>query len=219
MMFRSEQMLNTITLTRPFTAAAAICAGIALSLAPARADDAAEAFVQTVLDDAEPLLDIADTDQDAFFKGIEELVDKYVDMRRVSLFTLGQYARQISDEQKAAYLPLFDQYATQIYQNTLADYAGQKLEVVQSVDRSDRDIIVNSKISDPAPGDPLTDTIFHWRIYRNRDGELSIVDAGADNVWLAIEQRSQFTSVIANNGGGEQGMEALLAQLREQVGE
>ena len=194
-------------------------AAFTLAMTPARADDAAEAFVQQVLDEAEPLLDIADTDQQAFFDGIEALVDKYVDMRRVSLFALGQYARQISDAQKEEYLVLFDQYATQIYQNTLADYAGQKLEVVQSVDRSDRDIIVNSKIVDPAPGDPLTDTIFHWRIYRDRQGELSIVDAGADNVWLAIEQRSQFTSVIANNGGGEQGMEALLAQLREQVGE
>ncbi len=36
---------------------------------------------------------------------------------------------------------------------------------------------------------------------------------------VAIEQRSQFTSVIANNGGGAKGIDALLAQLREQVGE
>ena len=47
---------------------------------------------------------------------------------------------------------------------------------------------------------------------------MTVVDAGADNIWLAIEQRSQFTSIIANNGGGAKGIDALLEQLREQVG-
>jgi len=193
------------------------CFGVVLTAAPARADDAAEIYVQDILDEAEPILDRATEDE--IFEGVAELVEKYVDMRRISRFVLGQYARQITDEQKEEYTPLFRKYATQVYQNTLSNYAGQKLEVVQSVDRSDRDIIVNTKIVDPEPGDGFANTVFHWRVYRNREGEMSVVDAGADNVWLAIEQRSQFTSVIANNGGSEKGIDALIAQLREQVGE
>lgn len=197
----------------------ALMAGVfAIAAAPARADQAAETYVQGILDEAEPTLKIADTDKDAFYSGIADLVDKYVDMRRVSRFVLGQYARQMSDQQKQEYDPLFQKYATKVYQTTLEDYAGQKLAVTGSVDRSERDIIVTSQIVDPAPGDPLADTVFQWRVYRDRDGKMTVVDAGADNVWLAIEQRSQFTSVIANNGGGEKGINALLAQLREQTG-
>lgn len=200
-----------------FKITAAIFTALALTIAPAAADEAAEEFIQSVLNEAEPIL--GENDETALFDGLAALVDKYVNMRRVGLFTLGQYARQMSEAQKEEYFPLFKQYATLVYQNSLSNYSGQKLAVTGSVDRSERDIIVNSKIIDARPGDSFADLVVHWRVYRNRDGEMSVVDAGADNVWLAIEQRSQFTSVIANNGGGAQGIDALIAELREQVGE
>lgn len=180
------------------------------------ADEESEAFVQGILDEAAPHL--AASNEAEMFDGIAALVDQYVDMRRVSRFVLGQYARKLTDEQKDAYDPLFRKYATQIYQNVLSEYAGETLKVSGSVDRSEHDIIVNSKIVDPAPGSNLGDIVVHWRVYRNRDGELAIVDAGAENVWLALEQRSAFTSVIANNGGPPVGVDALIADLREKTG-
>lgn len=195
----------------------AIAAGVAMLglMAPAAADDEAELFVQGILDEAEPHL--AAPTQEERFAGIAELVDQYVDMRRVSRFVLGQYARKLTDDQKAAYDPLFRKYATQVYQNVLSEYAGETLKVTGSVDRSERDIIVNSKIANAAPGSNFADIVVHWRVYRNRDGKLAIVDAGADNVWLALEQRSAFTSVIANNGGPPAGVDALIADLREKT--
>lgn len=191
-------------------------AALALST-PAMADDAAEKFVSDILAEAEPAL--TSNDRDEIFEAIQKLADEYVDMRRVGLFTAGQYARQMSDEQRTEYLRLFRIYATLVYQKSLSEYTGQRLEVIGSVDRSERDIIVNSQIADASAGSGAADLLVHWRVYRDSEGEMSIVDAGANNVWLAIEQRSQFTSVIANNGGGSKGIDALIAQLREQVGE
>ena len=181
----------------------------------AHADEVAEAYVQSILDEAAPALESESRSE--MLDGIAALVDKHVDMRRVGRFTLGQYARQMSDEQRAVYYPLFQDYATLVYQKTLSEYSGQKLAVTGSVARSERDIIVNSRIADAQPGDQFADVTIHWRVYRNRDGDMTVVDAGANNVWLAIEQRSQFTSVIANNGGGARGIDALIAQLRDQV--
>lgn len=181
----------------------------------AHADEAAEAYVQSILDEAAPALESGNRAE--MLDGIAAMVDKHVDMRRVGRFTLGQYARQMSDEQRAVYYPLFQDYATLVYQKTLSEYSGQKLAVTGSVARSERDIIVNSRIADAQPGDQFADVTIHWRVYRNRDGAMTVVDAGANNVWLAIEQRSQFTSVIANNGGGARGIDALIAQLRDQV--
>ena len=186
-----------------------------ITISPAAADEAAEVFVQSILDEAEPYLN-APTDQERL-DGIASLVDKYVDMRRVSLFVLGQYARKLTDEQRAEYLPLFKDYATVVYQNVLGEYSGQTLAVSGSIDRSERDIIVNSKIVNPAPGSGFENVTVHWRIYRDRDGNMSAVDAGADNLWLALEQRSSFTSVISNNGGPPAGVDALIAQLKEQT--
>lgn len=197
---------------------AASCAGamaFALAAQPAAADQAAEAYVQSILDEAAPIL--AGADHQEMLDGVETLVGKHVDMRRIGRFVLGQYARQMTEAQEAEYFPLFRRYATLIYQNTLTDYAGERIVVTGSVDRSERDIIVNSKMANPEPGSPFANAVIHWRVYRDRDGAMTVVDAGADNVWLAIEQRSQFSSIIANNGGGEKGMDALIAELKKRV--
>ncbi|MEO1252214.1 MAG: ABC transporter substrate-binding protein [Pseudomonadota bacterium] len=193
--------------------AAGLIALVATS--PARADAAAEAFVAQILEEAEPYLN-APSEQEVF-DGIGNLVDEYVDMRRVGRFVLGQFARRVTPEQMAAYQPLFEKYATEIYQNVLSEYSGQTLQVVGSVDRSERDIIVNTKIVNAAPGSGLEDVTVHWRIYRSRDGEQSLFDAGADGVWLALEQRSTFVSIISNNGGPPAGVDALIAELRKKT--
>ena len=185
-------------------------------VSPAFADEAAEAYVAEMLIEANGVFE-ADTEAERF-EGIAKMVDSYVDMRRVGLFVLGPYARRMSPEQKEEYLPLFKKFATQIYQGALSQYSGQKLEVTESIDRSERDIIVNSKIADAKPGDQFADATVHWRIYR-RNGKMAIVDAGAEGIWLAIEQQSQFKSIISNNGGGSRGIDALIADLKSRVGE
>ena len=199
-------------------ALAAMAAAMAAALSPAFADQAAEDFVAEILVEANAVF--AATDEQTREAGVERLVDKYVDMDRVARFALGQYARVASDEQMAVYTPLFRKYATNIYQSTLDEYAGQQLAVVDSVDRSPKDIIVNTRVVGAKSGDPYADLVVHWRIYRKApDAEQKVIDAGAQGVWLAIEQQSQFKSVIANNGGGARGIDALIAGLQSQFGE
>jgi len=198
-----------------FRLAAAGAAAISFAAQPAAADQSAEDYMQSILDEAEPVLSAPD--RQTMLDGIDDLVEKHVDMRRVGRFVLGHYARQMTDAQAEEYYPLFRRYAKMIYRNTLSDYAGEQIVVTGSVDRSERDIIVNSRLANPEPGSAYANTVIQWRVYRSRDGEMSVVDAGADNVWLAIEQRSQFTSIIANNGGGEKGVDALIAEIKTRL--
>lgn len=207
--------MKSLQRLRRMTAAGA--AAMLASLSPAFADKAAEDFVAGILVDANKVF--ANSDEMARDAGVEALVEKYVDMDRVARFALGQYARVASEAQMAEYLPLFRKYATTVYQATLEPYSGEALEVTGSVDRSARDIIVNSKVVGAGPGSEYADLVVHWRIYRGADGDQSVVDAGASGVWLAIEQQSTFKSVIANNGGGTAGIDALIADLKAKVAE
>lgn len=196
--------------------AAAFGTAAAAIIAPAHADQAAETFVAGVLNEANAIFENADVaSRNA---GVETLVDKYVDMERVAKFALGQYARQATPEQMAVYVPLFRRYATDVYQSTLETYSGQKLAVTDSIDRNERDIIVNSKVVGAKPGDQYANLVVSWRVYRKPDGGQKIVDAGAEGVWLAIEQQSTFKSIIANNGGGAKGIDALIADLKTKTG-
>ena len=205
--------VNPPQLNRRAFIATTTAAAIAPSIA--RADTASETYVAGILAKANAL---ANDDEATRLAGIEALVDEYVDMKRVSRFVLGQYARAMTDAQKSVYRPLFRRFATNIYQNVLAGYAGETLSVTNSVDRSARDSIVNSKVDGGGANGRYANLVVHWRVYRSREGALSVVDAGADGVWLAIEQQSQFKSVIANNGGGERGIDALIESLEEQIG-
>ena len=185
--------------------------------AAAKTATPAEAFVAQVLSEANPVFARkAEADRRA---GIDALVGKYVDLDRTGMFVLGQYAKAMTPAQKAEYTPLFRRYASRIYQNTLANYRGEKLEVTGSVQRSERDTIVNSRVVNPSSGSQYARSVIMWRVYAAPDGTLKIFDAGADNVWLAIEQQSQFKSVIANNGGGARGVDALIADLKRRLAE
>lgn len=204
-----------MTITR---LAAAVFFAASLLSAPAYADEAAEKFVQKVLDEAQPYLDMED--EQAQLDGIATLVDTYVDMRLISRFVLGKYARAVSQDypdRYDIYYPLFEEYARSIYQEALTKYSGERLAVTGSVDRTERDIFVKSKIVNAKPGDEYANTVVEWRVRVGTDGEMSIVDAGADGILLAVEQQSTFTSIIADNGGLPAGLDALIEDLREKV--
>ncbi len=192
-------------------------AGLAASLpTQALADKAAEEWLAGILAGADDVFNAAD--ESARLAAVEELVAQFVDMNKVARFVLGQYARVISKEQWALFRPLFKRYATLVYQKTLKDYSGERLAVKNSIDRTPRDIIVNTGIANAAPGQRFATVTVHWRLYRDKNGAFSVVDAGAEGVWLAIEQQSQFKAVIANNGGGSRGIDALIADLQAKVG-
>ncbi len=174
----------------------------------------AESFMAAVLSEANEALKLED--REAQREAIDRLVDRHVDMRRTGRFTLGQYARQMTQDQAARFYPLFDSYATLIYQDILSEYSDEALTVTGAIQRSPRDTIVKSKVVGARPGSQYGDTIVYWRLFKEPGG-FKVVDAGANNLWLGIEQRSQFTSVIANNGGGQAGIDALLDQMEKRV--
>lgn len=211
----AQKMFDRMTRRTAISFLAAAGATMLVS-APAHADQAAEAYISGILDEANVVFN-AQTEAERF-AGIDALVDEYVDMKKVARFTLGQYARVITEEQMAEYEPLFAQYAKLVYRKTLSEYSGQKLAVTGSVDRSDKDFIVNTEVVGAGPGDQFDGVTVHWRVYKSNDGSLSVIDAGAEGLWLAIEQQSQFKSVIANNGGGKIGIDALIRDLRSKVG-
>ncbi|MEL6363627.1 MAG: ABC transporter substrate-binding protein [Pseudomonadota bacterium] len=188
----------------------------AAAFAPASAQEdfsaEAEAYVQAALDEVIGALSIGDEAEKR--KRLRELVEKYIDTQRVALSTLGNYRRQATREQLREFIPLFKDYAIGQYEEQIVNYSGERFAVTGSIVRSSRVVIVNSEVS----GGEYDGTIVQWSVYK-RDGELSVIDIGAENIWLGVEQRSQFTSFIADNGGAPAGIDKLIEDLRKRVAE
>ena len=128
----------------------------------------------------------------------------------IGQFVLGRYWRNATAEEQKEYLELFEKLIVVTYVDRFSRYSGERLKVTRSVwDKESGDTIVYSEISRPA-GDPIE---VGWRV-RKYGSSMKIVDVLVEGVSMGQTQRSDFSSVIRNNGGS---LSALLDEMRRRV--
>ncbi|MBL8667303.1 MAG: ABC transporter substrate-binding protein [Rhodospirillales bacterium] len=138
------------------------------------------------------------------------LLNDYFAVQAIAQFVLGRYWRTASAEERAEYLRLFEQLIVVTYVDRFSRYSGERLRVINAVaDADSGDVTVNSEITRPA-GAPVQ---VGWRI-RRMPPSLKIIDVVVEGVSMGQTQRSDFASVIRNNGGT---MTALLDEMRRRV--
>ncbi|HVZ27087.1 MAG TPA: ABC transporter substrate-binding protein [Rhizomicrobium sp.] len=137
------------------------------------------------------------------------------DMKRIADFTLGQYRRGASPETIAAFEAAFQNYAVAVYQSYFAKYAGQTLKVTGSQQRAADDFIVQTALIDPRDrsGQPPLEVDFR---VRTDTGKPIVTDFSVSGIYLALEERDQFTSFLGQNGGNIQTLITHLNDLAKQ---
>lgn len=171
----------------------------------------AEAFIQSISDTTYDVLNNDEITLEERKAGFRSIVISSMDFNRIGLFTLANYRRRVDQAELAEFLDAFDDYAIGIYEARLGDYAGEKIKVVGSLIRkkSDKgnDIIVESSISFVDGSNPLP---VNWRVIE-KDGVYQVIDIQVIGVWMALEQRAQFTSIMSRHNGD---IESLINHLR-----
>lgn len=138
-----------------------------------------------------------------------ELLRQDFDVPGIARFVLGRYWNIATEEQRAEFVRLFEDYIALTYSTRLAEYTGETFKVTGS--RPDGGgAIVSSQILRPAGAPPVK---VDWRL-TGRDGNYKISDVSVDGISMAVTQRSEFASVIQHNGGQVQG---LITMLRERT--
>ena len=138
-----------------------------------------------------------------------QLLREDFDVPGIARFVLGRYWNIATEQQRAEFVKLFEDYIALAYSARLAEYTGETFKVVGS--RPDADgAIVTSQILRPAGAAPVK---LDWRL-TGRDGVYKISDVSVDGISMAVTQRSEFASVIQHNGGQVQG---LLTMLRDKT--
>ena len=131
---------------------------IAMPASAAR-DESAEAFVNEVASEAIEILG-----QDGFTPQELEAAFRILfvgnmDVPRIGLFALGQYARTPTAEQKAEYLALVEEFIVKVYASRLSDYTDQQFAVLSSQPKGSRgkEVIVSSQIEFTTGRAPVPD--------------------------------------------------------------
>jgi phospholipid transport system substrate-binding protein len=206
----AHSLRNAVT---PAAFAFALVLTSLLMSAPAAAatDEAAKAFVTDVSSRAIDIISdksLSRADREAAFG---KLLDETADMKKIAGFALGQYIRLPTQEQKAEYLKLVRDFVVKVYVTRLSDYHNEKLVITDAKAKGKTQAIVDSQINFTNGRQPVQ---VKWWLVKDDSGNYKIFDVNVVGIWLAQEQRSSFTSVIANHDGK---FDALLTHLKQQI--
>jgi phospholipid transport system substrate-binding protein len=171
-----------------------------IAAAPARAETGAENFARSNVQRGLSILNnhsIPDSQRRVQFR---EFLTSLTDIRRIALFTLGAARRTASPQEVEQFVNAFRDYAVAVYESRLAAYSGQTLRVTGSTERAPGDVIVTTVLVDPSgkannQGEPIE---VDFRV-EGDNGHYVVIDASIAGVWLALEERDQFTAFLQEN--------------------
>ncbi|WP_119677813.1 MlaC/ttg2D family ABC transporter substrate-binding protein [Indioceanicola profundi] len=138
-----------------------------------------------------------------------DLLTENFDVQTIGRFVLGPHWRNATPEQQSEYMDLFQRMIVEVYAQRFSEYSGEQFKVTGAQPAGSRDAVVTSQVLRPN-GPPVN---VAWRV-RGRDDSFKIVDVIVENVSMSQTQRSEFSSVIDNNGGR---FDALLNALRQRI--
>ena len=146
----------------------------------------------------------------------ETLLLGLVDVRRIALFTLGQYRRTAPPEDVEAFVGAFKNYATAAYQSYFAKYTNQNLKVIGSTQRNPTDFIVQTQLLEPGSSQQPAEVDFR---VRTDAGKPVLVDVAYQGIWLSLAQRDQFVGFLGQNNGNVRTLIAHLSELAVNLGQ
>lgn len=213
---------NTPIFHTPFRLPALLAAlGLLLVLAagfaaPAEAATPAEQFVQTNVEKGLAILNnkkLSDEERRTEFR---DFLLSLASLDRTARFTLGRAVRTATPEQVEAFTTAFRNYAIAVYQARLAAYSGQTLKVTGSTERAPGDYVVSTILVDPNASSDKQPIQVDFRVDK-RHGKFKVLDVSVVGVWLAIEERDQFTSFLAQHNENVPTLTKHLNELAEKI--
>jgi len=131
-------------------------------------------------------------------KKLSAMALKTVDIKGVAYYSLGNYRKELNDEQLKEYLILFEKYFLKSFSSRLTDYSEPKIEVISAKILNPKYTMVESLLLGT---DKKPEVKIDWRIYTKNPDKPLIRDLIIEGLSLARTQKEEFSSVIeANNG-------------------
>ena len=116
----------------------------------------------------------------------------------MAYYTLGNYRKELNDEQMKEYLSLFEKYFLKTFSSRLTDYSEPKIDVLSAEVLSPKYTIVKSLLLGT---DKKPEVKIDWRVYTKNPDKPLIRDLIIEGLSLARAEKEQFASVIESNNG------------------
>lgn len=201
-------MLSRRHLLRFFSAGAVASVLLSAGGAAAFAVNNAGEFVIALKDDAIRQLGNAtdEAEKDARFR---KLLNDNFEVSEIGKFVVGRYWRRASEEERKAFLAVFEDVLVQRFLPLFDVYADQRFQVnsVRADSNRPEFSTVVSTMSQPEGADAQV----LWRI-RETNGKFVISDVKAEGISLRITYQSEYQSFLKNNSGDVDKLTRLLVR-------
>ena len=165
-------------------------------------------FIQEIVDKAKKIL-VNTNSPEYKTEKLTEIALATVDIKGVSLYTLGSYRKDLSEEQKKEYSILFKEYFLKTFVSRLTDYSEPKIDVISANKKNEKYTIVSSIL---LATDKRAEVKIDWRVYTKDPDKPLIRDLIIEGLSLARTQKEEFSSIIESNDGD---INALFSKLKE----
>jgi phospholipid transport system substrate-binding protein len=173
-------------------------------------EQGAKRFIESLADEALQSLTIEDKPRPERVIKFRKLLHDYFAYKTIGAWVLGRFWRRATEAERNEYFDLFEQLLVETYVDRFARYPGASLKVTQALNSGDSDVVVSTLLN-RSDGQPPVKV--DWRL-RAREGNYKIIDLMVEGLSMGQTQRSEFASVIRQNGGT---VEGLLSELRKKV--
>lgn len=129
------------------------------------------------------------------YNSFKDVVLRYADTPRISQFALGRYRASLSAEDASLYVEMVTNYVARVMADNAVQFQGNRFEITRCPQKG-KLVAVVSKLHSELHG--VRRVI--WRLTRTGKS-FRVLDVNVHGVWLSVQLRSKFTSVLKKNKG------------------
>ena len=154
-------------------------------------------FIQELVDEAKKIL-VDSNSKEYKTNELSQMALKTVDIKGVAYYTLGNYRKELNEEELKEFLKLFEKYFLKTFASRLTDYSDPKINVLSAEVKNAKYTIVKSVLlaTDKKPAVNI-----EWRVYTKNPDKPLVRDLIIEGLSLARAEKEQFNSVIQSNNG------------------
>ena len=154
-------------------------------------------FISEIVVEAKKIL-VGTNSKEFKTKKLSEMALRTVDIKGIGYYTLGNYRKNLSDDQMKEYLALFEKYFLKSFTSRLTDYSEPKINVLSAEVLNTKYTIVKSLL---LATNKKPEVKIDWRVYTKNPDKPLIRDLIIEGLSLARTQKEEFASVIESNNG------------------
>ena len=156
-----------------------------------------DVFVQSTVNRASTILSKNITKSEKISE-LKVIAKETVDIEGIGFYTLGNYRKDMNEEELSKYATLFEQYFLKSFSSRLAEYTNPEISVNSKEVLSENYTIVNSVLKGTSDRPEVK---IDWRIYTKNPDSPLIRDLIIEGLSLARTQKEEFASIINSNNG------------------